>query len=199
MSARHPPPVLPAVSSPLDATDLTALAFAAGRGDHVAFAGLIQATQHEITRYLASLTAPADVEDLTQETYLRAFAALPRFAGRSSLRTWLFSIARRVAADQIRYTTRRPRTTAFPDWQARADAVDPHGRSRFDEHHALLALVAGLDDDRREAFVLTQMLDLSYADAARVCGCPVGTIRSRVARARDDLIAAMREVPARCA
>jgi RNA polymerase sigma-70 factor (ECF subfamily) len=48
-----------------------------------------------------------------------------------------------------------------------------------------------LAEDRREAFVLTQMLDLSYADAAAVCGCPVGTIRSRVARARADLVAAL--------
>jgi RNA polymerase sigma-70 factor (ECF subfamily) len=61
----------------------------------------------------------------------------------------------------------------------------------IDERVLLRELVLGLDEDRREAFVLTQMLDLSYADAARVCGCPVGTIRSRVARARADLVAAM--------
>jgi RNA polymerase sigma-70 factor (ECF subfamily) len=53
------------------------------------------------------------------------------------------------------------------------------------------ALVTALDPDRRAAFVLTQLLDLSYAEAADVCECPVGTIRSRVARAREDLVAAL--------
>jgi RNA polymerase sigma-70 factor (ECF subfamily) len=51
-------------------------------------------------------------------------------------------------------------------------------------------LLEALDADRREAFVLTQLIGLSYAEAADVCGCPIGTIRSRVARARDDLVAA---------
>ena len=60
----------------------------------------------------------------------------------------------------------------------------------------LRTLVDDLDADRREAFVLTQVLDLSYAEAAEVCGCPVGTIRSRVARAREDLITAMEVRPA---
>jgi RNA polymerase sigma-70 factor (ECF subfamily) len=52
-------------------------------------------------------------------------------------------------------------------------------------------LVAALHPDRHEAFVLTQVLDLSYAEAAQVCGCPIGTIRSRVARAREDLVRAL--------
>jgi RNA polymerase sigma-70 factor (ECF subfamily) len=59
----------------------------------------------------------------------------------------------------------------------------------------LRILVEGLDSDRREAFVLTQVLDLSYAEAAEVCGCPIGTIRSRVARAREDLVAALQAHP----
>ncbi len=60
------------------------------------------------------------------------------------------------------------------------------------------ALVDGLDDDRRAAFVLTQVLGLQYAEAAEVLGCPIGTVRSRVARARLDLVAADRsdELPA---
>ena len=52
----------------------------------------------------------------------------------------------------------------------------------------LRLLLAGLDDDRRQAFVLTQVLGLSYAETADACGCPIGTIRSRVARAREDLL-----------
>lgn len=61
----------------------------------------------------------------------------------------------------------------------------------------LRRLVDALDPDRRDAFVLTQLLGLTYAEAADVCGCPVGTIRSRVARAREDLVAATAAEPRR--
>jgi RNA polymerase sigma-70 factor (ECF subfamily) len=70
------------------------------------------------------------------------------------------------------------------------------GWVRFEEEHALHDLVAGLRPERREAFVITQIAGLSYADAAEICGCPVGTIRSRVARAREDLVVAMHEARA---
>jgi RNA polymerase sigma-70 factor (ECF subfamily) len=173
-------------------TDLTALAYAAADGDRGALTDLIRATQPDVLRFLGPLSSGADVEDLAQETYLRAVRALPDFAGRSSARTWLFAIARRVAADAVRHAGRRPRTAAVADWQTTADTVAPD-LSRFEEQHALQNLVAGLDPQRREAFVVTQLTGLSYAEAAEVCGCPVGTIRSRVARAREDLIAAMRE------
>lgn len=63
----------------------------------------------------------------------------------------------------------------------------------LDEVVALRHLVAELDPDRRDAFVATQVLGLSYAEAAQICDCPVGTIRSRVARAREELLAALRE------
>jgi RNA polymerase sigma-70 factor (ECF subfamily) len=76
------------------------------------------------------------------------------------------------------------------DWDAVA-ARTGSVRGPSDEAVLLAQLVAALQEDRREAFVLTQVLDLSYAEAAHVCGCPVGTIRSRVARAREDLVAAM--------
>jgi RNA polymerase sigma-70 factor (ECF subfamily) len=74
-----------------------------------------------------------------------------------------------------------------------------HASTADDAHTAhlpveLAQLVAGLDADRRDAFVLTQVVGLSYAEAAEVCGCPVGTIRSRVSRARQDLLAAISAV-----
>jgi RNA polymerase sigma-70 factor, ECF subfamily len=178
---------------PEGADPLAALAHEAARGSTEALTGLIRATQRDVMRFLAPLTAAADVEDLTQETYLRAVGALPTFAGRSSVRTWLFAIARRVAADHVRRATRRPRVAALPDWQATAEAAQPHNRSRFDELHALTGLIRDLSAERREAFLLTQVAGLSYAEAAEICGCPVGTIRSRVARARDDLITAMHD------
>ena len=177
--------------------DLTALARAAAAGDRDALTDLIRATQHDVLRFLGPLASHGDVEDLGQETYLRAVRALPDFAGRSSVRTWLFAIARHVAADAVRGAGRRPRTATLPDWQAAADAVAPE-QARFEEQHALRDLLDGLDPDRREAFVVTQLTGLSYAEAAEVCDCPIGTIRSRVARAREDLVAAMADArPAR--
>jgi RNA polymerase sigma-70 factor (ECF subfamily) len=172
---------------------LAAIAYAAGRDDRDALTDLIRLTQQDVRRFLAALTAPAEVEDLAQETYLRAVRALPGFAGRSSVRTWLFAIARRVAADHVRSAVRRPRTTALADWQTSIEANHPHGRTRFEEHHALTDLINGLAEDRREAFVLTQIAGLSYAEAAEICGCPIGTIRSRIARAREDLVVAIRD------
>jgi RNA polymerase sigma-70 factor, ECF subfamily len=172
-------------------TDITALALAAGRGDRAALTAFIRATQRDVMRFLAPLTAAGEVEDLTQETYLRALPSLPEFAGRSSARTWLFAIARRVAADHVRTATRRPRVAAIADWQAAAEATGAAATPRFDEQVALTELLGGLDPERREAFVATQVLGLSYAEAAEVCDCPVGTIRSRVARAREELVTAL--------
>jgi RNA polymerase sigma-70 factor (ECF subfamily) len=174
-----------------DDVRITDLALAAGAGDRAALTAFIRATQRDVFRFLSHLGARDEAEDLTQETYLRALRALPRFAGRSSARTWLLAIARRVAADQIRRTRTRPRTTAVEDWDTVMTASPAQRRSGFDEGVLLRELVAGLEPDRRDAFVLTQVLGLDYAATAEVCGCPVGTIRSRVARARQDLVRAM--------
>jgi RNA polymerase sigma-70 factor, ECF subfamily len=169
----------------------TRLALAAGAGDREALATFVRVTQRDVFRFLSHLCARDEAEDLTQETFLRALRALPSFAGRSSARTWLLAIARRVAADQIRRSSARPRTTTVEDWDAVVAASPAQRRSAFDEGVLLRELVAALESDRRDAFVLTQVLGLDYAAAAEVCGCPVGTIRSRVARAREDLVRAM--------
>lgn len=174
-----------------DDAQVTAWALDAGRGDRDAAASFVRATQQQVRRFLAALISPAEADDLTQETYLRATRSLPSFAGRSSARTWLLSIARRVAVDHVRAATSRPRTVPLSDSY---DLTDPD-RSSFDRQVALERIVAGLPADRREAFVATQVLGLSYAEAAEVCGCPVGTIRSRVARAREDLVAAVNARP----
>jgi RNA polymerase sigma-70 factor (ECF subfamily) len=132
----------------------------------------------------AALGDRQSADDLTQETYLRAFGSLHRFAGRSSLRTWLLAIARRVCADALRTRRRRPVVVDAAPVDL-SDAAD-----RVGEHAAVADVLQRLDADRREAFVLTQLLGLSYAEAAEVAGCPVGTVRSRVARARADLVQA---------
>jgi len=174
----------------VDEATVTELALAARAGDRGAAAAFVRATQQRVYRFLTYLVDPRDAEDLTQETYLRAMRALPRFAGRSSASTWLYAIARRVAADHHRSTAARPKLTDVPDLSAAVDAAVP--TSRFEEQLALRELLDELPEDRRLAFVATQILGLSYAEAAELCDCPVGTIRSRVARAREDLVAALR-------
>lgn len=167
---------------------LTDLALAAGRGDRTALDRFIRATERDVWRTVAYLGDPGSADDLTQETYLRALGALPRFAGRASARTWLLSIARRVVVDQIRRNQARPRTTGEVDLEGVLD--HPTAAARFEDVIEVRMLLDGLDPDRRDALILTQVLGLSYAEAAEVAGCPLGTIRSRVARAREDLIAA---------
>jgi RNA polymerase sigma-70 factor (ECF subfamily) len=179
----------PESRGPAPEQELVALATKAAAGDRAAFTVLVQATQRDVMRFLGGLAHWREVEDLTQETFLRAFRALPGFAGRSTVRTWLFAIAKRVAVDAVRHASSRPRLITVPDWPSTADT----GSVRFEEEHALNDLVAGLVPERREAFVLTQIAGLSYAEAAEICGCPVGTIRSRVARAREDLAAALQD------
>ncbi|MGD9525228.1 sigma-70 family RNA polymerase sigma factor [Pseudonocardia sp.] len=169
---------------------LTEWALAAGRGDRTALAAFVRATQRDVLRFVTHLAGAADAEDLAQETYVRALRSIATFTGRSGARSWLLSVARHTCADAVRTARRRPRCNPVADWEAHtASAVT--ARSGAEEAVALRALVAALDPARREAFVLTQVLGLGYAEAAEVCGCPIGTIRSRVARAREDLVAAL--------
>lgn len=167
---------------------VTRWAIAAREGDAAAETSFVRATQAEVWRFVAALVDPRHADDLTQETYLRAFRALPRFEARSSVRTWLLGIARRTCADHIRVAQRRRRLdaqlAAITDATPTDPTVDPAGDV------LALDLLARLPADRRSAFVLTQILGLSYAEAAEAEEVPVGTIRSRVARARDQLIQA---------
>ena len=172
----------------IDEDPVTQLALAAGRGDRRALDQFIRATERDVWRLVAFLADPGSADDLTQETFLRAIGALPRFAGRSSARTWLLSIARRVVVDQIRRNQARPRTASAIDLDQMLDTRP--SAARFEDIIEIRMLLDGLDADRRDALMLTQVLGLSYAEAAEVCGCPIGTIRSRVARAREDLISA---------
>ncbi|PXX69114.1 RNA polymerase sigma-70 factor (ECF subfamily) [Nocardia tenerifensis] len=177
--------------TPAEDDETTRLALAAARGDRRALESFIRATQKDVWRLLAHLTEVGRADDLTQETYLRALGSIKRFEGRASARTWLLSIARRVVVDQVRTAVARPKIAHGVDWVAAADRQAP----RHEGHTEIVELNLLLDDlapERREALVLTQVLGLSYAEAAAVCGCPVGTVRSRVARAREDLVAATR-------
>jgi RNA polymerase sigma-70 factor (ECF subfamily) len=181
---------LTALSAARNDDRVTALAMTAAAGNRAALAEWVRTTQADVWRLLAHLTDAQRADDLTQETYLRALSSIHRFAGRSSSRTWLLSIARRVVVDHIRATNTRPRLSDVPDWEPIADQRADHrrrGQAGFEDLVELNLLLARLDPERREALVLTQILGLSYEEAAQTCGCPVGTIRSRIARARDDL------------
>ncbi|WP_034509777.1 sigma-70 family RNA polymerase sigma factor [Blastococcus sp. URHD0036] len=172
--------------------ELERYATAAVEGDALAAAALVRATQSDVWRLCAALVDRASADDLTQETYLRAFGSLHRFEGRSTLRTWLLAIARRVCADALRSRRRRRLTVVSDDAVLRAvEGPDADTADRVGESVVVADLLSRLTAERREAFVLTQLLGLPYAEAAEVAGCPVGTIRSRVARARDDLVTAL--------
>lgn len=167
----------------------TGWALTARDGDPVAQAAFVRHTQAEVWRFVAALIGPEHADDLTQETYLRAFRALPTFQGRASVRTWLLGIARRACADHLRSVVRRRRLDQRLAAQAYTDLPDPDPAGQL----GTTDLLRRLPPDRREAFVLTQVLGLSYAEAAAVGGVPVGTIRSRVARARSELVEAIGE------
>ncbi|WP_435225626.1 sigma-70 family RNA polymerase sigma factor [Streptomyces sp. Tue6028] len=169
---------------------ITAWALAARSGDPDAVDLFVRALQRDVRHYVTYLGAdPQSADDLTQDTFLRALGSLHRFEGRSSARTWLLSIARRAVIDSIRYSSSRPRLSDTDDWESAAERTQPRDLPGFDDGVALTELLDTLPDDRREAFVLTQMVGLPYAEAALVSDCPVGTVRSRVARARTSLIA----------
>ncbi|MFT4041656.1 MAG: sigma-70 family RNA polymerase sigma factor [Gordonia sp. (in: high G+C Gram-positive bacteria)] len=170
---------------------VTGLALAAARGDRRALETFIRETQRDVWRFVAHLGHANTADDVTQETYLRAITALPRFAGNSTARTWLLSIARRVCADEVRRAMARPRITRGVDWIDIADNQQAATRpSRWEDVVEANLLLDALPAERREALVLTQVLGLSYQEAAAVTGCPIGTVRSRVARARESLIEA---------
>ncbi len=157
-------------------------ALRAKAGDRRALDELMAELQPDVWRLCRFLGSPADPDDLTQETFERALRSLHQFRGDGAVRSWILSIARRVCVDSTRRSIR----------QRRLD--ERLGQQFGDANHRDASwlevddLLAGLDRDRREAFVLTQLVGLSYEEAADAAGCPIGTIRSRVARARTQLL-----------
>lgn len=160
---------------------LTELALAAAAGDDAALGEVVALTQHKVRRLCAHLGSAADAEDLAQETYLRAMRSLPNYRGEAPFEAWLVQIARYVCADYVRRRVRR----AAIDQRYRPGS---NGVTAPDHSAELAELVSVLDPDQATALMLTQVVGLSYDEAADVCGCPVGTIRSRVARARARLL-----------
>ncbi|MBM3660531.1 MAG: sigma-70 family RNA polymerase sigma factor [Actinobacteria bacterium] len=169
--------------------ELTSLLIAARDGDRLALGAFIRSTQAEVWRLARHLVSDDEAEDVTQDVYVRAWRALPDYRGDASARTWLLAIARRACADAVRKRARTRRLRARLEAQpVRSTTAAP--TTDID------ALVAVLPPERREAFVLTQVVGCSYEEAAAIAGVPVGTIRSRVARAREALVEAVRAAEA---
>lgn len=160
----------------------TAKALEARAGDRAALGELIRLTQPDIWRFLAHLAGCDAADDLTQETYVRAMDALPGYRAESSVLSWLLTIARRTAVDRFR------REAAGPSFLS-TDRMDPPTVPDASRRVATEQMLASLEPGRREAFILTQVAGFSYAEAAEIAGVPIGTIRSRVARARAELVA----------
>ncbi|NNN31125.1 sigma-70 family RNA polymerase sigma factor [Streptomyces sp. S3(2020)] len=191
--------VLPAHRADRESADAsaTAWALAARGGDPDAADHFVRALHGDVLRYVTHLSGdPQTAHDLTQDTFARALGSLHRFEGRASARTWLLSIARRAVADSLRRAAVRPRIADAVDWRTAQERVQSCELPGFDEGVALLDLLESLPDDRREAFLLTQVVGLSYEEAAGFVGCPVGTVRSRVSRARATLERLVREAEA---
>jgi len=162
---------------------LTELALAARDGNAYALEEFVRRSQPKVRQLCRHLGDPDTVDDLTQEVYYRALRALPRYRNDGPALAWLLTIARRTCADATRRRIRGRRHTGS------LAVVDEEVHD--DSWAEVAELVGVLTTDRRDAFVLTQFVGLSYAEAAAVLDCPVGTVRSRVSRARADLIEVM--------
>ncbi|MGH2722264.1 MAG: RNA polymerase sigma factor [Actinomycetota bacterium] len=163
-------------------SNLEELALDAGRGDRDAFERLVQRAQAPVWRYAYHLTRSRELADeAAQETWVRAIRALPRFRGDSAVVTWLLTIVRRVVADLLEGMKREKPYAAPPPPQP--------GTGFVDVQIALESLPRPL----RETLVLTQVLGMTYAETAAITGTRIGTVRSRVFRARSALVEALAE------
>jgi RNA polymerase sigma-70 factor, ECF subfamily len=165
--------------------ELRDTALRAGQGNPNALTELIRATSGYVWTVCARLVDRESADDLVQDTYVRAVRSLPTYRGLADPATWLVTIARRVCADEI---ARRQRARHL-DAQVRAERPSTSVEPAVSVE--LADAIARLSPARREAFLLTVVAGFSYAEAAAVCDCPIGTIRSRVARAREELLNAL--------
>jgi len=158
------------------------LLLAAAAGDAEASRRFFVWARTEIEPLCRLLGDPDSIDDLIQETNERIVASMHRFRGDGPAVHWVRQITRRVCADSVRRRERTRRRNGRLEGGVVADVHHDLGTTELDD------VLDRLDPDRRDAFVLTQVLGLSYAEAADVIDCPIGTVRSRVARARMDLI-----------
>ena len=140
--------------------------------------------------------ATASLDDAMQDVFLVVHRRLGEFEGRAQVRTWLYSIARRVAPNHRRGVKRRGHMEPIPEDLGDAASVGPHDLvERAEARRLLVELVGRLDEDKREVFVLIEIEQLSAPEVAELCGVPLNTVYSRLRAARlafDRALAAAR-------
>ena len=175
----------------------------AQRGDKRAFELLVLKYQRKLGRLLSRFVRdPAEVEDVTQEAFIKAYRALPSFRGESAFYTWLYRIGINTAKNYLVALGRRaPTTTGFDNEEAEGfedaeqlrDSSTPESELEGKEIAATVnRAMDALPADLRTAITLREIEGLSYEEIASVMNCPVGTVRSRIFRARDAIAAELR-------
>ncbi|NDP43552.1 MAG: RNA polymerase sigma factor RpoE [Aromatoleum sp.] len=175
----------------------------AQRGDKRAFELLVIKYQRKLGRLLSRLVRdPAEVEDVTQEAFIKAYRALPSFRGDSAFYTWLYRIAINTGKNYLVALGRRAPTTTgvdledaenFEDADALRDTSTPESELEGKQIAAVVnKAMEALPEDLRTAITLREIEGLSYEEIANVMNCPIGTVRSRIFRARDAIAADLR-------
>jgi len=167
------------------------------KGDKKAFDMLVLKYQHKIVNLVMRYVRdPDQALDITQEAFLKAYRALPRFRGDSAFYTWLYRIAVNTAKNYLAAQRRRPMDVDLDlqdpeqyDLQSKLKDTDtPEGVTLSRElNQAVQRAIEGLPEDLRTAIVLRELDGMSYEEIAQAMECPVGTVRSRIFRARDAI------------
>ena len=147
----------------------------------MALEGLMRLVQGDVWRLCKYMVDAQSADDLAQDALIKMIGSLHRVTAEHNVRAWTLGIARHTCLDEIRRRQRRRKL------QKDYEGTRPVLVSAEDSSLDLRDLIAHIDIDRRDAFVLTQLVGLSYEEVAEMCECPIGTVRSRVARARLDL------------
>jgi RNA polymerase sigma-70 factor (ECF subfamily) len=187
-----------------DASDLS-LVRRVQRGERGAYDLLVLKYQHKVVKLVMRyLRNPADAEDVAQEAFVKAYRALPQFRGDSAFYTWLYRIAINTAKNALAARERNPVSYEL-DLQGSDDSPDMVSRLKDPETPEGLALteeirdtvnhaIGELPEDLRTAIVLRELEGMSYEEIAASMDCPVGTVRSRIFRAREAIDRRLREV-----
>ena len=175
------------------------------RGDKGAFDALVLKYQHKVVKLVMRYVRnPAEAEDIAQEAFIKAYRALPQFRGDSAFYTWLYRIAINTAKNAIVSRDRSPVEYDL-DLQNSEESYEVQGRLKDSETPEALvmtdeirstvnAAIDALPEDLRTAIVLRELEGLSYEEIAAAMDCPVGTVRSRIFRAREAIDRRLREV-----